>query len=265
MKLGDCISAGKLNFIGQLKNYYGISYRKLEKYTISMLTELVYQKTEQERLPIIFAIDTYNVPWSLYYQQMHFKHFLIVYGMEKKSFLCIDPIAQSPFYTLSFTGEVIQHLSNILTVHRHEQQIPYEKAVRKSLCSISVEQMHRGLTRFKKALLSIENIDDHINLKGNNLWLCPFGHTLFFRLPGYRTLYSEYLQRLTEMKVIGQSSDAVRELNEAANLWLSLYKNLMRLYYTNSYSLNKKTLIPILDNIIEKEQLAGLQILKFLV
>lgn len=262
MKIGDSISAGKLCFASQLKKYYGIYYTRMERQSALVTAELAWHKIEHKKLPILFTVDTFYLPWSKYYRQLHYKHFLIVHGVEKHRFLCIDPIADMPYHSLSFDSENFFHVSDIIIIHHRLQPIPYELAGKDSLQYVNINRAHQNLLRFKKSLFLVEDIDEHIQISQNDLWLCPFCHTLFIYLPGYRNMYANYLMRLSDKKILGQVDHAVTKLEGLACLWLSFYKNLMKLYYSRTYSIKKQILKPILNQMIEEEKQTGIIIHK---
>jgi len=258
----ECISSGHLYLIRHLKKYYGMYYQRIDKQSPEKTAELVYKRSVNNKPPVMFCIDTFYIPWSRYYQSLHYEHFIIVYGVEKDKFLCVDPTEKNPYQILPFYSKLFLHISHIIIVYARQQPIQYQMAKNDSLQYIHVDRMQTALHLFSRTFFSIDDIEKHINLKDNDLWLCPVSLTMFYKLPGLRHMYANYLNILHEKELIGPVDQIIKRLKETASLWLSFYKNFMKLYYSGCYASDKQFLKPILAQIIDLEKQTGRSIQK---
>ncbi|OGI07982.1 MAG: hypothetical protein A2Y40_06630 [Candidatus Margulisbacteria bacterium GWF2_35_9] len=126
--------------------------------------------------PIIISLNAYDCPWSLAYKKYKIDHHIMITGMNKDLFLCVDSyfaengILLLPFSLLSdWSGDTA-----IFQLHQSKQlNRDYIQQVINAVDYVKMTNMINHLGMFKAEMTSLETYDNEISNKKNDYYAVP--------------------------------------------------------------------------------------------
>lgn len=212
-----------------------------------------------KKIPIIIAIDMYELPWSEYYKKIHSPHSCIIvgYDADKKQFKLVDPTIMKKNIFLKEEDISFVKRYEVLEVIPSKKDIESRVLIKEMLQDFhneaqsgdAFEEMHYYAKHIVNELLERNPLETHPN---NPLDSEVFLHILF--TSRNRFTYAEWLEYMGEKEAYKAYIEVAKVLKEVGLKWQNLRMKLMRELCQNNLTKHRGQLEQYITEIIMQEK-----------
>jgi len=254
--IGERLHEGENDFFKNLRLYHGIEIKEQGIFPKNRIDAFLSQNVSA--YPIIVYIDDLHCPWGQSETIINRAHPVLIRTACDVGWSCMDPylMMENAVLTLDCIPE---SGSKICTVHVsdiHVETSFFESQIIDSSKNISSKESEAN--SLYSDMSSLEGLDSEIVLCNGRLMSELLDR--FTYLSRRRRQYAKYVIYLGEIMQM-QLNYLATLFNDLSDSWEMLYKKLMKTFCMSSWSSNKKIVLDLLNETLQKEISLAKQIL----